>query len=264
MYSALKIIIKNIKALKNKYFGVKYYPSDIILEVTNRCNLACEYCPAHGKNSERYRKEGDMDKAVWKKIINDAGKWKRRVNIQIAGFGEPLLYKNINELILYAKERNNIRIGLFTNGMLLSDNIIENMVKNKMDWICFSLGGLDSKINDSMRVGSKLETIECNIFKLIEEKKRQLSDKPEIMINIAAPRLDIIQKEEYLDKWLPNVSKITVPGIRDFNKSYKEECDHLRKTIDWSGCYFLYNWFVVNYDGSVSICCEDYNGKIIL
>ncbi|MDZ7762761.1 MAG: hypothetical protein U5L00_21240 [Desulfovermiculus sp.] len=49
------------------------FPSEIVLEVTNVCNLRCRFCHFYSEQAERKRKIEHMDKTVWSKVLQG---WK--------------------------------------------------------------------------------------------------------------------------------------------------------------------------------------------
>ncbi len=76
--------------------------------------------------------------------------------IQLSG-GEPLLKKDILELIKIAKNLG-LRVGIFTNGSMLNEEILEKLRLLKIDWIRVGLGGSDYKM--SQRAGRLNDTKE--------------------------------------------------------------------------------------------------------
>jgi radical SAM protein with 4Fe4S-binding SPASM domain len=113
--------------------AVKDLPEEIALEVTKRCNLDCRLCFS--------RKQAiNIPFAKIKKIINDCV----RLGIKTIRFtgGEPLLYKDIEKGLNYAKEKN-LYVILNTNATIL-DKRIKSILKKYVDNILISLQGFDS------------------------------------------------------------------------------------------------------------------------
>jgi len=95
-------------------------PIEIMIEVESKCNFRCAFC----FNKESFAKEGRADKKlninILKKIINETS----RLGIKIIRFtgGEPLLRKDIFELLKYAK-RQGLETRLNTNASLINEEI---------------------------------------------------------------------------------------------------------------------------------------------
>lgn len=99
-------------------------PKSFILELTQRCNNACQYCytawnaPALGY---RQRSSGELPTAACKKIISRLQDEAAPQVIGISG-GEPLLREDLPELLAFIRKRG-ITPYLITNGTLLTAEI---------------------------------------------------------------------------------------------------------------------------------------------
>ena len=202
----LKKAIKRIKNLpKNKYllyyiankikhFYLKIikstkvaYPSTIMLELTNFCNLSCTICPReydYGKKMDK----GMMDIEIAKKIIDEV--YPYLDSIGLTGMGETFLYEEIGEVVDYIKGKNKgIIISVSTNAVL--PNFIEKVKKfiGKIDTIQISIDGLNEVYN-SIRIGSSFEILDKNIKILSKLCKGSSTD---LMLNM------VVTKENYKD-----------------------------------------------------------------
>lgn len=103
------------------------------LELTNACNFDCAYC------TEQYmtRKKGFMDIKLAKKIIDEVALTKISDIIGFQFMGEGLLHPKFNEIISYAKE-NNVKCKLVTNGSLLTDDNIHNIINSSVQEVYIS------------------------------------------------------------------------------------------------------------------------------
>lgn len=113
----LKIMHNNI--IKNG--NIKPYHIQLI--PTNACNLNCEFCSC----SDRDKKKKIPFEKI-KNILNICQKFGTKA-VTITGGGEPMLYKNINELIDYTREKK-MEVGLVSNGK----NIDKLNYHNNLTW----------------------------------------------------------------------------------------------------------------------------------
>ena len=134
-------------ANKTKHFYLKLirstkvaYPSTIMLELTNHCNLACTTCPReydYGKEMDK----GMMNIDHAKRIIDEL--WPYLDSIGLTGMGETFLYKEIEKIVDYIKTKNKgIIISVSTNAVLPNFVAIISRLVNKIDTIQISIDGL--------------------------------------------------------------------------------------------------------------------------
>lgn len=110
------------------------------IELTSNCNLRCRHC---------YNSSGGLkylDDKIIRKIIDDLTELK--CNFIIFSGGEPLTYKNLVNLISYAKHNHKIRI--VTNGTLVNAENIKTVL-SKVDEVQVSIDGTNCDENDFIR-----------------------------------------------------------------------------------------------------------------
>ncbi len=167
------------------------YPSTIMIELTNHCNLACTICPReYGYGREMDRGRMDLDSA--KKIIDEVHPFLD--SIGLTGMGETFLYKQLGEVIDYIKLKNKgIIISVSTNAVL--PDFIDKVkpLIGKIDTIQISIDGLDEVYN-SIRKGSGFNVLDQNIKNLANLCAGSSTD---LMLNM------VVTKENY--KHMPHL-----------------------------------------------------------
>jgi len=129
---------KTVKSILNQKLFNKNTPLSVSWALTNRCNKKCSYCNLPNINSKEL---------VTKQIFSIIDELKE-LGTQRIGFtgGEPLLRKDINEIIDYSHNRG-IFTGLVSNGSLVKKNL--SKIKN-LDLLQLSLDG-EEEVNDKQR-----------------------------------------------------------------------------------------------------------------
>lgn len=102
----------------------QYTPQICTLLLTTRCNLNCGYCNAgkiiHENKDGIYTNEATLDKV---KHIFSNPLFANCLLVDLGG-GEPLLVKDLDDIVRYLAARGHI-INLITNGVFLADRVAE-------------------------------------------------------------------------------------------------------------------------------------------
>ncbi len=232
------------------------FPQELIIEVTNHCNLRCRHCHFHAHKNLQGRKLGFMETSTWHKILDELKELNRPVCLMTHGAGEPLLYKYLYDLLEKAKENSFLSVGFMCNGMLLDKKQTDMLVDLQVDFIAFSVDGTRPETHDYFRVNAKLNQIEKNIQYLVEKKARQGSPFPAISFNMVGYPEILDQTTDYVRKWIPVAQSVTISTFRPIG-SRKLWNDN--KNITFKPCPLLWKQMVVAFDGRVGLCCEDIN-----
>lgn len=151
---------------------------NMIVELTNACNLRCKYCFENDRTDDR--KSFVMSKKILKKAIDFLLKDRKNCHLTFFG-GEPLLCKGLIEFgIGYAnkiarEKRVYISYSIVTNGTKLDDKIISILNKNDVN-IVYSFDGnkySQNKYRPFASGANSYETVINNLKKLINTRKDQ-------------------------------------------------------------------------------------------
>lgn len=141
-----------------------------------RCNFKCVYCHfSIPKNKRGFVSNVlDMEMSLYKKCVDDIKEFPDKVKtFRFVGMGEPLLHKDIAQMVQYAKEANIAdRIEILTNGSLLSNTLSEKLIKAGLSRLVVSIQGTTS---DKYKATSN---INLDINKLIENLRFFYEHKP--------------------------------------------------------------------------------------
>lgn len=199
--------------------------SKLTFEVTDACNLMCEYC-GYGKLYNNYDKRIEKNLSVEKvkRLIDHlADSWSSKYNIAIdkkvfVGFygGEPLLNMAlVKEVIGYIEEKHipnrSFIYSMTTNGMLL-DRYMDYLVEHEVD-LLISLDGNEK--NNSYRVNKAGKSVFHILTRNIAALKEKYPDYFERKVNFNAVLHDRNSVGEIYSYIQTVYGK--VPGIGELN-----------------------------------------------
>ena len=191
----------NIPLIGLSYIGLIDRNTNLIeVKPNNGCNFNCVYCSIdEGISSKRqvdFVIEKDFLVQELKKLIEE--KNNNEIEIYINPHGEPLLYEPLVELIKDIKKIKQVkRIGMSTNGLLLTKEKVDELTKAGLEKFNISLNSIDEKTAKIMAGRDYNNKHIINICKHIA-KKAQLFIAP---------------------VWVPSYNDKEIPKIIELNKT---------------------------------------------
>ena len=235
--------------LANLPIGYALPPINFNFLITYRCNLKCNFCYLYENNTVK-NKEKEMSFNDVKKIIDEISEFKP--SIYLTG-GEPLLYKDIVKVIRYIKEKG-CYCGLFTNGLLLTEKIAEELVDSKLNNICVSIGGSKEIHEKARNMHASFEKA-INAVKLMKkaiEKKKSSFPKIGLFCTISK------ENEGDLYDLLPIAKKLKV-DILTYKHLYFSKSSMIKRHNEKFRGYFG-----VNAEGIIKTGIESANAAKVI
>lgn len=117
-------------------------PEQVVIDLTNRCNLRCISCWLYSPllNSDRpcgewLRKE--LPKARLIELIDDLASLGTK-RVRFTGGGEPFMHRDLMEIIEYARKKQ-LLVALTTNFGLVSEKQIKRLIGLGLEELCISI-----------------------------------------------------------------------------------------------------------------------------
>ena len=145
------------------------------LESAIACNLDCIMCPWRSVR-KHYDSEGIMPPAVWNALRPHL---KKVASIDFSGGGEPLLQPKLIEWIREAHD-NGCETGFLTNGLLLAEKTVQNILTAGVDWVAVSMDGAGADIYERIRKGSAFDRVCKNIKRVASARAEK---RPRLALN---------------------------------------------------------------------------------
>lgn len=255
---------------RDKLLNLPDFPRYIDVELTNTCNFKCLMCPTGNFSQER--KKGLMQDEVYFEIMNNIR--LRKTPLRFIRWGEPTLHPRFINYISMAKKEG-ITCHINTNGSLLNREKITELIDTELDSIKFSFQGVDAKSYSEMRnidfYPDLIEVIE--LFHSIRGDRA----KPYIHVSTTVTYEDA----KTIQRFIAEVEKITdlvTVGRTVLERINIEKTKLSQKDVDvikWlkkqesvvkkrPECPEVFDKLSINWDGSVSACCSDYDNKMII
>ncbi len=229
-------------------------PRLLMLEVTNACNLKCIIC----NNTNMKRPKGNMPVELGKKAIREAAKWGVK-EVALFTTGEPLLYKNLEQLIIEAK-KNKLYCYLTSNGLLLNEQKAEMLCQTELDSIKFSIDSSNKEEYEKIRVNGSFDKLLNNIQLL-----KKIRDNLNAPLKIICSAIIIAQNQEKIKAFRklfePLADSILFSEMSNLGGKISNAT--LCKREDIKPCRLLWDRIIINYDAKISACCVDFDAELV-
>lgn len=193
-----------------------------------------------------------MAESVWKRVLDEAGE----IGVYSAKFnyrGEPLLHKDIDKMVAYAKSAGLIDVYFNTNAVKLDEVMVHKLIDAGLDRISISFEGFEKELYEKNRVGAVFEEVIANIKRMKLIKEERGVDHPKVRIQtVLIPELRGLENE-YLNFWQPIVDEVAYLDMKN------ETGIHNGIIRDWA-CPQLWQRMTIMWDGTLLPCCHDIYG----
>ncbi|MBI4712407.1 MAG: radical SAM protein [Planctomycetes bacterium] len=234
----------------------------VAIEPTNFCNLHCKTCYAQRPLLYQPRQKGVMEWALYKKIIDELSQLNYVIELGLNFGGESMLHNKFAKMLEYAASKKVFQIGFNTNGMLLTDDVAQAIVNNRIDRITISLDGLRER-HQSIRVGSNYNIVARNIINLI--RKRGAYTKPQIITNLTVSEHTPVEITEFINRWVNIVDCVVIEPCQNENLEVINRMTFFdQPTNQKKYCNFPFFYLAILWNGDVTTCCYDIAGINVL
>ena len=233
--------VDTIKLKGNKYIYDKE-TLDITIIPTMDCNFRCTYC--YQVHENKYMKNDHFDNIL--KYLSKNLRYYKVLKIDWFG-GEPLLsYKNIVEFMEQVKnlcKKNRVALisSMTTNGFLLSEQVINNLISARILNFQITLDGLSYTHNQQRPLKSGKGSFD-KIFENLQKIRDNISSKRlRILIRLNLSRINLPYLDSYLNlmrkefgqdnRFIFEIAKVSDWGGNEIEK-IKDSLVDMMTTID--------------------------------
>ncbi len=247
-------LIKSNKDNTNDYV-TSYFPSRVILELTNQCNLSCVMCPRKYSKT----KSGFLSYELFKKVIDEISIYG---GVGLVPFfrGESLLHPDFIRMLKYITFKKITPVQLSTNSILLDDEMSDAILNSAITFISFSLDGSDETTYNKIRIGGDFNLAVRNITRFLKKKKLLNMRLPEVQVSMVNTVHNENAVSNFVSQWIDKVDRVRIYEEHSSDGDF----GHLRGSITKSikvrmPCLKVMNEIAIYYDGEVALCNHDWN-----
>jgi MoaA/NifB/PqqE/SkfB family radical SAM enzyme len=227
-------------------------PDIVQIESTNICNAKCVFCP----RDEMHRRQGVMDMDLFKKIVDECATLGI-THVRVHNYGEPFLDRQLVEKVRYAKARGIQEVGMISNGSLITEELARGMIEAGLDAINISVDASGKEVFERTRLNLDYDTVIGNVRTLARLRKESGRTHPKLILSFVRQN-NSADEQAFIREWSQVADKIHITDLHNWAGTLNAKSD-----VNYP-CYRLWLTFTVLWDGRVSLCCADFDGRHIL
>jgi len=233
------------------------FPLFLEVEVSYACNYRCPKCPrlalGHGAKVDFLSDE------LLDKLFKEAKIYKMP-SVGLSHGGEPLMRKNICDIIRRARDSLILDCLIHTNGSLLNEDLSAELIESGLTKINFSLDAASVETYSKVRAGGDYDTVVKNINMFLKVRKKIGKSYPRVRVSFVVSRENKHEQERFYDLWKDKVNVIAFQKCYDFTKRINPDAIESRDHSELKFCCSrLWRLLTITYEGDIVVCEVDYS-----
>jgi len=178
-------------------------------------------------------------------------------HVRVHNYGEPFLDRHLTEKVRYAKEKGIQEVGMISNGSLITEKIARGVIEAGLDAINISVDAGGKDVFEQTRIGLNYDKVIANIERLVRIRAELGRRRPKLILSFVRQN-NSVDEQAFIEHWRSVADKIHITELHNWAGTLNHESD-----VNYP-CYRPWLTFTVLWDGRVSLCCADFDGKTIL
>lgn len=239
------------------------FPSQVIVDITERCNLACIHCPHEEFTKSTFYAARDLEVELNAKLVDEVreyGQGKTQY-IRYSSEGEPLLHPRACEMITYAARNSGVFVTLTSNGTILNANVAQLLVESGVHMIDISIDAYLPETYAKIRKNGDLAITNANVAQLLKIAKNAATPTKVIVSFIEQPE-NVSEVKDFESYWTDQGADYVV--VRKLHSaagtidSIAEEMRSRQSTKVRRPCLYPWERIVLTPRGFLAFCPADW------
>ncbi len=242
------------------------FPIHLDIEATSACNLKCVMCPrTEMVEAGNFWSVKAFDLDSYKRLI-DEGVSQGLCSVKYNYLGEPLMNRNIVEMIRYAKQAGVLDVMFNTNAALLDEKTARALIESGLDKLFFSFDSPVPERYESIRVGASYDQVLNNIKNFMHLREELGSIKPFTRVSMVLMQENQQEWEEFKRLFGPIVDAVAYVDYLDHSGQSNPERAVVSQEEKQNNycCPQLWQRMFVHPDGVVTPCCIDSARELVM
>lgn len=259
--------MKDIKSDIEQYqFGGRLtadFPSQILMDLTEVCNLACTHCPHPTFAKSEHYAGRHMDPSLNDKMIGEVRAHGQGLTqyIRYASNGEPLVHPDAYDMIQNAVDHSGVFVTLTTNGKIMNEKRTQRLIESGVHLIDISIDAFTPETYAKIRVKGDLEITRGNVIRLIRWVQESKAKTKIVVSFVEQPenRNEVADFESY---WRSHgADHVVVRRLHSHSGAKEGLAEERRESLTETArrpCLYPWERIAVNARGDLAFCPSDW------
>jgi pyruvate-formate lyase-activating enzyme len=240
------------------------FPSQIVVDVTEVCNLACIHCSHRRFEKSPHYRGRHLDPAINEKLVAEVAEFGQGCiqYLRYTGCGEPLLHPRLFEMLEAAVCICGCQVSLTTNGTLLQEKAVDLLLATGVDAVDISIDAFTPETYAKIRVKGNLAVTRANVLRLIAKSKESGSRTKVVVTFIEQPQ-NRGEIQEFQSYWTEQgADYVIIRRLHANAGDLRLRATQMRQAhqgLRRRPCLYPWERIILNAEGWLLFCPDDWN-----
>lgn len=267
----------NDPMITNPDTGVRYgfydrlraeFPSQIIADITEVCNLACVHCPHSTFKKSPHYAGRHLDPELNSKMVDEVRRYGQGITqyIRYSSNGEPLLHPEGYDMIEEAVRLSGVFVTLTTNGTIMDEFRTQRLIEAGVHLIDISIDAFQPETYAKIRVKGDLNITRNNVLRLIRWVKESGS-KTKVVVSFVEQPDNCRETSDFESFWKDHGANFVIirrlHSCSGANVGFAAQCwAKLDDTVRTrKPCLYPWERIVLTASGDLAFCPADWGHR---
>ncbi|MGL4208716.1 MAG: radical SAM/SPASM domain-containing protein [Candidatus Adiutrix sp.] len=235
-------------------------PLHLDVDVTTACNLACPMCPAgnSGHIFPGFKKGLFLKRSLYHKALDEGASFSLP-SIRLGLTGEPLLVPDIEQWVKEAQEAKILDISLITNGLLLTPEKSENLIKAGLTRLMISIDAGSQQVYEKVRPKGDWFLLIQNIKSFLAARQSLAQATPILRLSFVEMEGNISDRQNFENIFGPLADYLTFQTYQNILGAEQTDFGLKNHKMPQNGfCPDPFTRLALYVDGALFPCCSDF------
>ena len=240
------------------------FPSQVIIDTTEFCNLACIHCPHPAFKESVHYSGSSLDPELNAKVVDEVREHGKRLTqyIRYTGSGETTIHPHFYEMLAYATKHSGVLVTVTTNGVSMKKSRIEKMLDAGVAFVDISIDAFSPETYAKIRVNGDLNVTRANVLKLIAMSKERGS-KTKVVVSYVEQPQNRHETKDFERYWKDHGAEhVVIRRLHSAAGAVINTAQIMRRensTVERRPCLYPWERIVVTPRGFLSFCPADWS-----